>query len=1050
MINRDQSSPCRVAFQAAVPSAPTPFVRASVRAPGLCALSVLLAMAPGQAHASTVPSAPVSPVATPGIAGASVSFTPSASDGGSPIIRYTVTSSPGGIAAIGGAPPIAVSGLTNGTSYTFTVTATNIHGPSAASAASNTVIPSAALAPWYNTLWTERKTIAVTGSAAAQTNYPVKLTLPYAAGMKADFSDLRFTDSSGTLLLSYWIETETANSTAVVWVKVPSVPIAPNTAAIYAYYGNPAAVSLSNGDTTFTFFDTFGGGGTPRDWNYTNNMIGEHAIIHNGKLYAPLYDSDRGANGGLVVLNPVTGSVIKHFTIPGYCTAAAPAFDKNGYLHIYDCGGFIAKLDENTGTVLRTLNIAGALDWEAVAYDPVNDVILIASKDDHSLSAVRASDYSLAWRNTDVNLTYGNSEIDPPLIVGAYVYWQDYAGVLFKISLSTGITAASTNATSAGLPASPYAFSSYSQIIYDSVNNRLYLTNSTGHTAFAVNPADLSVVWSRLVESAGWNFNRGGAWHNNVWYVTARETAYPYRSKVYALDTQNSGNILWTNTTAYDNGAEVSSVLADYNYVYAGTYDYSDQDYNKLLILNALDGSVAATIPLLNGVASSIPTFYGGKIIMGLWYDVSGQQVGGYQALQVRDGGGTADFYYKADLYQTGYVGAFASGPLTARTPCGYASLDPAKWIANGLSSITDCSAASTVNVSAWANYFKSNLTFSRANTAIRVRAKNSEPSGNSWDTWLGFTNSIGVCNPVCSGRNNGQMLFTYDQNGAPQTTFGPAYAFDQYNTSEVKMAYPSIQFDVDDSNIGGSTNWSTSYDQVPIQLGNFNGIATVDWVLVRNYVNPEPAPSIAAETSVTVPSAPLSPFATPGNGQASVSFTPPVSNGGSLITGYTVTSHPGNSHAGGSASPIIVPGLTNGIGYTFTVTASNATGDSSPSAASNSVTPGAAPDVTAQFSVTRSVVTLNRATGRYSQAVTITNNGAPLASAAYGADGLPAGVAMTSPDGFTSATVPNGSPYKELGTMGSGARLTIAIEFTRTGTQAFTYNARLLGPGPR
>ena len=989
-------------------------------------------------------------MATPGIAGASVSFTPSVSDGGAPIIRYTVTSSPDGITATGGAPPIAVSGLTNGTSYTFTVTATNINGPSVASAASNTVIPSAALAPWYNTLWTERKTIAVTGSAAAQTNYPVKLTLPYAAGMKADFSDLRFTDSSGTLLLNYWIETETDNSKAVVWVKAPSVPIAPNTAAIYAYYGNPAAVSLSNGDTTFTFFDTFGTGGTPRDWNYTNNMIGEHAIIHNGKLYAPLYDSDHGVNGGLVVLNPVTGSVIKHFTIPGYCTAAAPAFDKNGYLHIYDCGGFIAKLDENTGTVLRTLNIGSALDWEAVAYDPVNDVILIASRDDHSLSAVRASDYSLAWRNTDVNLTYGSSEIDPPLIVGAYVYWQDYAGVLFKISLSTGITAASTNATAAGLPATPYAFSSYSQIIYDSAGNRLYLTNSTGHTAFAVNPADLSVVWSQVVEASGWNFNRGGAWHNNVWYVTARETAFPYRSKVYALDTQNSGNVLWTNTTAYDNGAEVSSVLADYNYVYAGTYDYSDQDYNNLLILNALDGTVAATIPLLNGVASSIPTFYGGKIIMGLWYDVSGQQVGGYQALQVRDGGGTGDFYYKADLYQTGYAGAFASGPMAARTACGYASLDPTKWIANGLSSITDCSAASTVNVSAWANYFKSKLTFSRSNTAIRVRAKNSEPSSNSWDTWLGFTNSIGVCNPVCSGRNNGQMLFTYDQNGAPQTTFGPAYSFDQYNTSEVKMAYPTIQFEVDDSNIGGSTNWSTSYDQAPIQLGNFKGIATVDWVLVRNYVNPEPAPSIGTETSVTVPSAPLSPVARPGNGQASVSFTPPVSNGGSLITGYTVTSHPGNSRASGGASPIIVPGLTNGIGYSFTVTAANATGDSSPSAFSNSVTPGAAPDVTAQVSVTRSVVTLNRASGRYSQAVTIANNGAPLASAAYVADGLPAGVAMTSPDGFTSATVPAASPYKELGAIASGGKLTITIEFTRTGTQAFTYNARLLGAGPR
>src|SRR5674476_1410750 len=88
------------------------------------------------------------------MAGASVSFTPPVSDGGSAIIRYTVTSNPGGITAIGGAPPIAVSGLTNGASYTFTVTATNVHGASAASGASNTVVPSAAVAPWYNALWT--------------------------------------------------------------------------------------------------------------------------------------------------------------------------------------------------------------------------------------------------------------------------------------------------------------------------------------------------------------------------------------------------------------------------------------------------------------------------------------------------------------------------------------------------------------------------------------------------------------------------------------------------------------------------------------------------------------------------------------------------------------------------------------------------------------------------------------------------------------------------------------------------------------------------------
>ena len=805
----------------------------------LAALCAAYVLGRCQVGAATLPTAPTSTVATPGISGASVAFTPPVSNGGSPIISHTVTSSPGSIAA----SPIAAPGLTNGVSYTFTDTAANSDRDPAPSAASSGVVPSPATAPWYDILWTRRDTITVEGSCAgAQTNYPVKLTIPYDAAMKADFSDLRFTDSSGTQLLSYWVETETNSTSASVWVKVSSVPVAPGTVVFYVYYGNPAALSMSNGDTTFTFFDTFGAGGTPGDWNYTNNVIGEHAIIRNAKLYAPLYDSDHAVNGGLVVLNPINGAVIKHFTIPGFCTAAAPAFDKNGFLHVYDCGGFITKVDENTGTVLQSRSIGSALDWEAIPYDPVNDTLLIASKDDRSLSAIRASDYSVAWRNTDVDLTYGSSEVAPPLIVGDYVYWQDYSARLYKISLSTGITVTSTLATTAGFPSTPYAFSSYSQIIYDSVNDRLYLTNSTGHTAFAINPADLSVAWSKVVESDGWNFNRGGAWHNNVWYVTARQTAYPYLSKIYALNTQNSGSVLWTNTTAYDNGAEVSSILADNNYVYAGTYDYIDQNYNKLLILNALDGSVASTIQLLNGVASSIPTFYGGKIIMGLWYDTSGQQVGGFQALQVRDGGGTDDFYYKADLNRTGYVGTFASGPLTARAACAYGLLDPTKWIVSGIYSITNCAAVSTANSASWSNRFKSTLTFGRANTAIRVRARNSEPSSNSWDAYLGFTNTMGSCLPVCFGRNNGQMVFGYDQNGTQQVALGPAYAFNQYNTAEVKMAYPSIQFDVNDSNLAASANWSTSYDSLPIQLGNYKGSATVDWVLVRNYANPEPA----------------------------------------------------------------------------------------------------------------------------------------------------------------------------------------------------------------
>lgn len=82
------------------------------------------------------PGAPTAVVATAGDGEAFVVLTAPASSGGDPITSYTVTSSPGGIAATGTTLPIRVSGLTNGQAYTFTATATNGAGTGPASAAS--------------------------------------------------------------------------------------------------------------------------------------------------------------------------------------------------------------------------------------------------------------------------------------------------------------------------------------------------------------------------------------------------------------------------------------------------------------------------------------------------------------------------------------------------------------------------------------------------------------------------------------------------------------------------------------------------------------------------------------------------------------------------------------------------------------------------------------------------------------------------------------------------------------------------------------------------
>jgi len=89
----------------------------------------------------TVPNAPTAVSATPGNGSAIVTFAPPAFNGGANISGYTVTSNPGVFTGTGASSPITVSGLTNGTSYTFTVTATNEAGPGAASSSSLAVTP---------------------------------------------------------------------------------------------------------------------------------------------------------------------------------------------------------------------------------------------------------------------------------------------------------------------------------------------------------------------------------------------------------------------------------------------------------------------------------------------------------------------------------------------------------------------------------------------------------------------------------------------------------------------------------------------------------------------------------------------------------------------------------------------------------------------------------------------------------------------------------------------------------------------------------------------
>jgi hypothetical protein len=100
-------------------------------------------------HVVTAPSTPGTVVASPSNAAATIAWTAPTANGGSPITSYTVSSYIGGVPTglgvfvVAPATSATMSGLTNGTTYTFTVHATNAVGSSPESLPSNAVTPTA-------------------------------------------------------------------------------------------------------------------------------------------------------------------------------------------------------------------------------------------------------------------------------------------------------------------------------------------------------------------------------------------------------------------------------------------------------------------------------------------------------------------------------------------------------------------------------------------------------------------------------------------------------------------------------------------------------------------------------------------------------------------------------------------------------------------------------------------------------------------------------------------------------------------------------------------
>lgn len=103
---------------------------------------------------------------------------------------------------------------------------------------------------WWDSSWTSRKEVNITGGSSSLSNFTVLLNISYEANMQADFEDLRFVNGSCTNdpqidELDYEFDYVINSNSALVWVRMDELATGVN--SICMYYGDSGASSGDSG-----------------------------------------------------------------------------------------------------------------------------------------------------------------------------------------------------------------------------------------------------------------------------------------------------------------------------------------------------------------------------------------------------------------------------------------------------------------------------------------------------------------------------------------------------------------------------------------------------------------------------------------------------------------------------------------------------------------------------------------------------------------------------------------------------------------------------------